>query len=203
MTEGTSRVASVKEPQHPMLVSLEPVFLPSRPSTAGPLFSSDPLPAAEPGAKAVFSPAGQSVGYLMRGGKLVVQPGFTADLTGPFPARLVRLAMAAIPARDRNSDAVPLCDVSGQYVGYLAGPAFQGRDTENPSPSSTQTAGAPSVSAPGAAGNAAGLGGFSTTKMWAVGMGAAAVVGGGVAAGVTVSGGGGSKSPPPATPYRP
>jgi hypothetical protein len=106
-----------------MLASLEPVFLPKRPAVSGPLFATE-APAGPPpaGARAVFNPRGESLGYLEKS-QLVVSPGYTADLTRPFPAKLVQFAMARIPESNRQ-DATPVFDVNGGYVGYLAGPAF-------------------------------------------------------------------------------
>ena len=81
-------------------------------------------PASAPsGSKAVFDPKGESLGYLRPDAQLVVQPGYTSDLTRPFPAKLVQLAMARIDEKNRE-DAVPVFDVNGGYVGYLAGPSF-------------------------------------------------------------------------------
>ena len=107
-----------------MTASLEPVFLPKRPATPGPLFSAD-VPSESPaaGAKAVFSPKGESLGFLQLDKQLVVRPGYTADLTQPFPPKTVQLAMAKIPAAD-SAIAMPVFDVNGGYVGYLAGPTF-------------------------------------------------------------------------------
>ena len=72
----------------------------------------------------MFDPRGESLGYLRPDAQLVVQPGYTSDLTRPFPAKLVQLAMARIDEKNRE-DAVPVFDVNGGYVGYLAGPAFR------------------------------------------------------------------------------
>lgn len=123
MAEGTLQVQEFAGTQRVLLASLEPVFLPKRPTGQGPLFSTD-IPAAPPaGARGVFTPKGESIGYLRPDAQLVVHPGFTADLTQPFPARLVQVAMATIPEKTRQ-DSVPLFDVNGGYVGYLAGPVF-------------------------------------------------------------------------------
>ncbi|MGH7265507.1 MAG: hypothetical protein ACREMB_11735 [Candidatus Rokuibacteriota bacterium] len=121
MVEGALRVEE-RASKRTMLASLEPVFVPRRPDIPGPAFtSSEPI---EPpaGARALFSPKGESVGYLHRT-DFVVHPGFTADLTQPFSPRLVLVAAARIPEKDR-SDAMPIFDVNGGYVGYLAGPIF-------------------------------------------------------------------------------
>ena len=124
MSEGALQVRPVAEPRQPILASLTPVFLPKRPDTSDSLFSSDQLPAPAAGARAAFTPAGENIGYLDRGGRLVIHPGFATDLTRPFAPRLVQLAAAGIPEGDRRSDAVPLFDVNGGYVGYLKGPVF-------------------------------------------------------------------------------
>jgi hypothetical protein len=109
--------------RHVWLAGLEPVFLPKRPDTAAPLFTSE-VPASPPaGTKAVFDPRGRSLGYLHHDAQLVVHPGYTSDLTAPFAPKLVHLAMAKIPEKDR-SDAMPVFDLNGSYEGYVAGPVF-------------------------------------------------------------------------------
>lgn len=123
MKGGNVRVHELSGGRRVMLASLEPVFLPKRPATASPLFSTD-APATPPaGAKGLYSPKGESIGYLRPDKQLVVHPGFTNDLTQSFSPKLIQLAMARIPEAQR-SDAVPLFDVHGGYVGYLAGPVF-------------------------------------------------------------------------------
>jgi hypothetical protein len=79
--------------------------------------------AASAGTRGVFGPQGESLGYLAPDGRLVAQPGFTSDLTQPFPSRLVQAAMAKVPAAAQR-DALPLFDLNGGYVGYVAGPEF-------------------------------------------------------------------------------
>jgi hypothetical protein len=123
MTTGTLQVQELADAHQVRLASLEPVFIPTRPIGSGPLFSSDALPTSPAGAKSLFTPKGESVGYLQTDGQLVVQPGFTEDLTRPFPTKLVRLAMATIPDAT-ESDAMPLFDVNGKYLGYLNGADF-------------------------------------------------------------------------------
>jgi hypothetical protein len=118
MNAGTLQVQELADAHQVRLASLDPVFIPTRPVSSGPLFSSDTLPPSPTGAKGVFTPKGESVGYLQTDGQLVVHPGFTADLTHPFPTKLVRLAMATIPDTT-ESDAMPLFDVNGRYLGYL------------------------------------------------------------------------------------
>src|SRR5262245_20676295 len=123
MTEGTLQVEELTGAKRTMLASLEPVFLPRRPATTGPLFTSEARPTTPPpGARAVFSPKGESLGFLDKS-QLVVYPGYTASLTRPFPTKLVQLAMARVPEKDRD-DATPVFDVNGGYLGYLAGPTF-------------------------------------------------------------------------------
>lgn len=123
MAAGSLQVRELAGSQQVRLASLEPVFLPKRPATVGPLFTSE-APASPPaGARAVFDPKGASLGYLGPDAQLVVHPGYTSDLTQPFAPKLIRLAMAKIAEKDR-SDAMPVLDVNGGYVGYLAGPVF-------------------------------------------------------------------------------
>jgi hypothetical protein len=123
MAAGSLQVHELAGGRDVRLASVEPVFLPKRPATAAPLFASEG-PASPPGgAKAVFDPGGKSLGYLYRDTQLVVHPGYTSDLTQPFAPKLVHLAMAKIAEKDR-SDAMPVFDLSGSYVGYLAGPVF-------------------------------------------------------------------------------
>jgi len=124
MSQGTLRVDELAGTKRTLTASLEPVFLPKRPTSPGPLFSADaPSETPAAGAKAVFNPKGESLGFLQPNKQLVVRPGYTADLTRPFPRRTVQLAMAKMPDADR-ADAIPVFDVNGGYVGYLAGPAF-------------------------------------------------------------------------------
>src|SRR5215475_242371 len=120
MTTGVLQVQALAEAQEVRLASLEPVFIPTRPTSLGPLFSSDAPSASAAGAKGVFTPKGESIGYLQTDGRLIVQPRFTADLTRPFSTKMVRLAMATIPD-GTESDAMPLFDVNGKYLGYLNG----------------------------------------------------------------------------------
>jgi hypothetical protein len=123
MAAGSLQVHELAGGQYVRLASVEPIFLPKRPATAAPLFTSEG-PASPPGgAKAVFDPRGKSLGYLYRDTQLVVHPGYTSDLTQPFAPKLVHLAMAKIAEKDR-SDAMPVFDLDGSYVGYLAGPVF-------------------------------------------------------------------------------
>jgi len=121
--EGRGRLATPSGMVRALTASLGPVFVPERPSHPGPLFTSDAAAAPPAGARAVFGPRGESLGYLAPGGRLVIQPGYTADLTGPFPGRLVAAALGRVPDARRDA-AYPLFDVGGAAVGYLAGPIF-------------------------------------------------------------------------------
>jgi hypothetical protein len=200
MRQGSLQVEELTGAKRTMTASLEPVFVPKRPAQPGPLFSSDPQPAAPAGARGVFNPQGESLGYLQAAGQLVVHPGYTADLTRPFPPKLVQVAMARVPERDR-SDAVPVFDVNGGYVGYLAGPAFYaqaGGQTQ------TQVAQAPF----GGGGGAGGGGGGGGAALWVAG-GLFLITGGVIGYGASQhSNGCGSVSGqvppgPPATPVGP
>jgi hypothetical protein len=134
MLKGTLQVSPLSATGRPMLASLEPVFLPSRPESPGPFFTTDALPAPPAGAKAVFAPGGQSIGYLGFDGRLIVHPGFTSDLTRPLPAKLVQLAQASIPDEHSKSDAMPLFDVNGASVGYVAGSVFYAQTIQTTPP---------------------------------------------------------------------
>jgi hypothetical protein len=123
MTTGVLQVEELADAHEVRLASLDPVFIPTRPISPGQLFSSDAPSTSGAGAKGVFTPKGESIGYLQTDGQLIVQPGFTADLTRPFPTKMVRLAMATIPEAT-ESDAMPLFDVNGKYLGYLNGSDF-------------------------------------------------------------------------------
>jgi hypothetical protein len=108
---------------------LAPMFLPRRPDTTEPLFSSE-VPVSSPaGARAVFDPSGRSLGYIHGGTHLIVQPGYTSDLTQAFSGKLVTQSVARIVEVDR-ADATPVFDVNGRYVGYVLGPVFYARRTE-------------------------------------------------------------------------
>lgn len=125
MTQGTMQVRELAGERRTMLASLEPVFVPKRPASAASVFSaSASAPAAAPsGARGVYTPRGESFGYLGAESQLVVHPGYTRDLTQPYPQRLVQVAMAKIPEGDRK-DSTPLFDVNGGYVGYLSNSGF-------------------------------------------------------------------------------
>jgi FecR protein len=106
-----------------------PMFLPRRPDTTEPLFSSEVAVRPPADARAVFDPNGRSLGYLDRGIHLIVHPGYTSDLTEAFPRKLVTVAVARIVERDR-ADATPVFDLNGGYVGYVLGPVFYARRAE-------------------------------------------------------------------------
>ena len=152
MSQGNVRVEELTGARRTMTASLEPVFLPKRPATSGPLFAVD-APAESPaaGAKAVFSPKGENLGFLQPDKQLVVRPGYTADLTQSFPPKTVQLAMAKIPSAD-SGIAMPVFDVNGGYVGYLAGPTFHAQAIGTQSPPAGQVQMAQAVGAGGAAG---------------------------------------------------
>jgi FecR-like protein len=186
MTKGTMHVHPFTDPTEVMLASADPVFLPQRPVGQGPLFTSETIKTPPSGAKGAFTPTGESIGYLQPDGQFVVQPGFTADLTQPFPPNLVRVAMATIPEATA-SDATPLFDVNGGYLGYLDDASFY------PQMRMAQAIGGGSAS--GAAG-----GGMSTSGF--VALGSIFGVGGGLM-GLGFSGAFSQDNPGSATPIQP
>jgi hypothetical protein len=198
MTAGILQVQELADAREVRLASLEPVFIPTRPGSPGQLFSSDAPSTSEAGAKGVFSPKGESVGYLQTDGHLVVRPGFTADLTRPFPTKMVRLAMATIPDAT-ESDAMPLFDVNGKYLGYLNGSDFYPQERVAQAFQGGTTGGG--FTGRDLVGTAAVLG----TGGALIGLGLSEVFtsdeGGGTQAGVTPPPGGGA--PPPASPLQP
>jgi hypothetical protein len=186
MSKGTFSVRPKDMATPSVVASREPVFLPKRPAS-GPLFTSDPQPPVPPNARAVFTPAGESIGYVEPDGRFVISPGFTQNLTRPFAPKLVRLGTASIPEEQRiKGDATPLFDVQGGYVGYLAGPVFYAQ--AQPAPNAQITAG-------------------STSAMAAAGAGVVAAIGAGAGIGAGSGSGGGGEigvlAPPPATPKCP
>jgi hypothetical protein len=208
MTTGVLQIEELADAHEVRLASLEPVFIPTRPINPGPLFSSDAPSTSGAGAKGVFTPKGESIGYLQTDGRLVVQQGFTADLTRPFPTKMVRLAMATIPDAT-ESEAMPLFDVNGKYLGYLNGSdfypqeqvvqAFQGRTTGHGDTTGGGFTGRDLI------GTAAVLGTGGTL----IGLGVSGVFtsdgeGGGTQAGATPTPApGGGAPPPPAAPPPP
>jgi FecR protein len=188
MTRGTIQVHQFTDPTQVMLASKDPVFLPQRPVGPGFLFASDTTVASPSGAKGAFTPKGESIGYLQPDGQFIVQPGFTADLTHPFAARLVRLAMATIPDSS-ETDAMPLFDVNGKYLGYLRESAFY-----------PETQVAQAIGGGAGGGGAAGSGGITTTDIIALGS----IFGvGGTIIGLGLSGAFTPGEPGPATPIQP
>jgi hypothetical protein len=204
MMEGSLQVRPSAEPRRTILASLTPVFLPKQPETTDALFSTDALATPPAGSRAVFTPAGESIGYLDGRGRLVIHPGFTADLTRPFPAKRVQLAANGIPG-DRKSDAVPLFDVNAGYLGYLSGPAFYAQLQAEPPSVTPQKNGEPRPE--GAPVPQSSSPGISSRTMWTIagvgagvlliGVGTAVAIGGGGGGG---GGGGSSASPPPPPP---
>ena len=197
MSAGNVQVHELAGSQQVRLASIEAVFLPKRPPGAASLFANSGAPASPPsGSKPVFDPKGGSLGYLRPDAQLVVQPGYTSDLTRPFPAKLVRLAMARIDEKKRE-DAVPVFDVNGGYVGYLAGPAFHSESQQVAQAQDDQAQTAP---APGAGATGAGIFfGGNAMDILAAG-GSVFAVAGGAAAGAAASA---SESPNAATPVGP
>jgi len=177
MTHGTLNVRRLSQPRDVMLAGIEPVFLPTRPSMAGIYFSADTPSTPPADAKGVFTPDGRSIGWVGRDGALVIEPGYTRNLTRPFSPKLVRLATNAIPEKDRTEEATPLFDVNGGYLGYLAGPVFYAQTPTPPTPEAgTPAEGAPADTATGA------RKGLSTPAIAGIGAASAAGIGVGAAA---------------------
>jgi hypothetical protein len=188
MTQGSMYAHPFTDPTEVMLASTDPVFLPQRPVGQGSLFTSETAKAPPRDAKGAFALTGESLGYLQSDGQFVVQPSFTADLTQPFAAKLVRLAMATIPDAEA-SDALPLFDVNGKYLGYLHESAF------SPETRVAQAIGGGSGGRSGAAG-----GGMTTTDF--IALGSIFGVEGGIM-GLGFSGAFSPDDPKPATPIQP
>jgi len=200
MAEGRLNVQPTTPGGQTMVASVEPVFVPKRPIGQGPLFAADGPLTPPTNAKPVFAASGESVGYIAPDGSLAIHPGFTSDLTQPFSQKLVRLALATISDEELRSDATPLFDVNGGYVGYLSGPVFYAQTlSHDNTPAGANQADGDSDN------NKKGLG---ISPKYAIGAGAVAAVAGG--AGMGMSGGGGRGSnkgscsgPPAATPFGP
>jgi hypothetical protein len=124
MSRGRLQVTDLTDRRQVRLASVEPVFLPKRPP-AEVSFLSSPGSASPPpaDAKPIFNPQGQSLGYLRPDGQLVVQPGFTSNLSRAFPPKVIQTAMAKVAPEDRQT-AMPFFDLGGGYVGYVSGPVF-------------------------------------------------------------------------------
>jgi len=208
MAQGRLNVQPTTPGGQTMVASVEPVFVPKRPIGQGPLFAADGPLTPPANAKPVFAPSGESVGYLAPDGSLAIHPGFTADLTQPFSQKLVRLALATISDDELRSDATPLFDVNGGYVGYLSGPVFYAQTlSHDNSQAGTNQAG-------GDSDKDNKKGGPAISPKFAIGAGAVAAVAGaaGMAAGGGSGSGGGGKgssaappvlTPPSATPFGP
>jgi len=213
----TAGLLLVTAPGRVLLAGREPVFLPKAPTAPGFYFTSDTPVAIPRDARAIFGPSGRSVGYLTGGDGFVIQPGFTADLTRPFPSKLVRFAMAKIPRADVANDAMPLFDLGGHSVGYVSGPMFYAQNhgqspaqpPATPKRSPKAQAQPPAIQAePQVVGEeevleetAFGMSETTVTALSAVGLGG--LLAGGVGLGLTSGGGGSHASPPPATPVGP
>jgi len=216
MTAGQLQVTPVGAPGRALVAGREPVFLPKAPTAVrGFYFTSDTPVAVPRDARAIFGPSGRSVGYLTGSDGFVIQPGFTADLTRPFPSRLVRFAMTKIPPAEVANDAMPLFDLGGHSVGYVSGPMFYAQNFGQPpatqerppkaqaQPPAIQAEpqGAPGEEEEALEGTAFGMSEKTTTALAAVGLGG--LIAAGVGAGLSSGGGGGHSSPPPATPVGP
>jgi len=127
MVQGSVAVQELVGAKRTVLAGPEPVFVPSRPASADQVFATAASAPALKGGKAVFTPRGESLGYLDNSGRLTIEPGYVRDLTSPFPQRLVQAVIARVPESAR-SQAVPLFDVNGAWVGYLVGSTFYGQD---------------------------------------------------------------------------
>lgn len=189
MTQGSIQVRELAGAQRTLVASREPVFVPERPPAPGLLFSSDIPASPPPGTKAVFGPGGENVGYLTADSRLVVQPGYAANLTRPFASGTVQQATARMPEASR-AGALPLLDVSGAYVGYVAGPLFYAAAQEE---QKKPPAGAPEFK------ESLG-GGLKGIPWYYYAGGAALAVGAGVGIAVAAGGGGGEA---PASPIAP
>jgi len=202
MSEGTLNVRPLSNPNDVMVASLEPVFLPRRPSMPGTYFGSDTETTPPAHAKAVFTPNGQSIGYVGRAGSLVIYPGYTNDLTRPFSPKLVRLAMTTIPGKDRTDDATPLFDVNGGYVGYLAGPVFYAQAPSQPPTQATPTMPAQGTQGATTGEAAGGRTGLSTGAIAAISAVSAVGIGVGVVGAAGGFGGSKQKKHEPGCPPR-
>lgn len=188
-----------------LLASREPVFLPKKPTVKGFFFTSE-TPRIAPGdVQAIFWPSGRSAGYLTRTYDFVISPGFTADLTGSFPSRLVRVAMARIPEADVAHDATPLFDLGGHYVGYVSGPMFYAEDFGRKPEQQTAAQTQPQAAQGGNLTQEGTLLGMSTPAVTAISAAGVVGLGAGVGAGLSGGGGGGGGggAPAAATPIRP
>ena len=137
LSQGSLAVRELVEPYRVLVAGSEPVFLPKRPDVEGPLFGADVSQTPPAGATAAFGPTGESLGYVGPDGRLVVKPGYTADLLRPFPAKLTRSALTTIPESQR-AEATPIFGVNGRFLGHQVGSGFSSRSTAA-APSSSQS----------------------------------------------------------------
>jgi len=159
--DGRVRVTELVGERRVLVAAVTPIFVPRTPEAASQVFDDGSRERPGTGRKAVFTPKGESVGYLDSDGHLTVQAGHVNDLTGPYPQKLVRAVVARIP-EDARQNAVPLFNVNGGYVGYLVGPTFYpAADTVpgNGGPTTWTAAGAGGGGKGKAAGGSTGTGG--------------------------------------------
>jgi hypothetical protein len=207
MAAGDLRVIQVgTAAPRTLLASREPVFLPTKPTAKGFFFTSE-TPRIAPGdVRAIFWPSGRSAGYLTRTYDFVISPGFTADLTGSIPSRLVRVAMAKIPEADAAHDAMPLFDLGGHYVGYVSGPMFYAEDFGRKPEQQPATPDHPQGvqgEAQTQEGKPTGMSRTAVTALSAAGIVGLVAIGAGLGSGGGGGGGGGGGAPPAATPIQP
>ncbi len=207
MSQGTMQVRELAGEKRTMLASLEPVFVPKAPAASASVFSASAPTAPPAGARGVYTPRGESLGYLSADSQLVMHPGYTRDLTSPYPQKLVQVAMAKMPEGDRK-DGTPLFDVNGGYVGYLSNNGFYPA-TRVAQASQPQVAQAVGAQAPPPGAEEAAAEGTNWTP-WILGGAAAVIIGvpAGLAASGTFSGGNGNGGGEvgegaPATPTQP
>src|SRR5262245_51188384 len=100
--QGVMLVHELSARRRVVSTGVEPVFVPRRPAAEDPLFISDMAAGPARGTKVIFTPDGKSFGYLRADGQPLVEPGVSADLTGPFPERLVQAALTSVPAEQRE-----------------------------------------------------------------------------------------------------
>lgn len=140
---------------------------------------ADAAAPAPAGARVVFTPEGENVGYVEDGRRLVVRPGFAADLSARFPARTVEQASARVPPASRG-EALLLLDANGGYAGYVADAVFYSASTAMPVAAAAAAA-APGTSGQGAAGGQQSGALGDSQWPWHYTVGLLAIVGGTVA----------------------
>ncbi len=119
--QGVLRVESADGTSHVARAGDAPVVI-GRPLARQAMFGARTAAPARTGRPA-FGARGENVGYLTADGALVVRAGFARDLSRPFEQRAVAQALARIPETHR-SDAAPIFDVDGRYLGYIQGASF-------------------------------------------------------------------------------